>query len=33
MHFAYSDADQLSEALRATGVHLNQDPKVTAKPS
>ena len=28
MHFAYSDADQLSESLRSTGVHLNQDPRV-----
>ncbi len=28
MHFSYSDADQLGESLRSTGVHLNQDPRV-----
>lgn len=28
LHFAFSDKDNLIEALRATGVHLNHEPKV-----
>jgi coiled-coil and C2 domain-containing protein 2A len=28
LHFAYTDMDQMTEALRATGVHLARDPKV-----
>ena len=28
LHFSYTDQEQLLEALKATGVHLNQEPAV-----